>query len=60
MWCGWCGQEVNDPASAHDSCASDLEPQRYCTRCGRRQVVQILPTGVSTKTCVCSKERSAT
>ncbi|HEY3869874.1 MAG TPA: hypothetical protein VGM10_16030 [Actinocrinis sp.] len=34
-------------ADAHSTCAArrELEPPRYCPRCARRMVVQILPTG---------------
>lgn len=38
--CGWCGSPGTHPA-----CVSDLDPPRYCTRCRRRMVVQVHPTG---------------
>lgn len=43
-WCGQCGQEL--VAGGHDACArrATLEPPRYCSRCARRMVVQVLPT----------------
>lgn len=37
-WCSHCGE----PGVQHDQ---PLEPPRYCTRCRRRMVVQVLPTG---------------
>jgi hypothetical protein len=44
-FCGRCGE----PAAAgdHAGCgrALALEPPRYCDRCRRRMVVQVLPTG---------------
>lgn len=40
--CGQCGRPGD-----HEACrvAARLEPPRYCTRCGRRRVVQVTPTG---------------
>lgn len=46
QFCGQCGKPVNEPA-AHNRCAArfELEPPRYCARCARRMVVQVVPTG---------------
>ena len=44
-WCARCGE---DRASGdHVACDSALalEPPRYCVRCRRRMVVQVVPTG---------------
>lgn len=43
-WCGQCGRGLD--AGGHDACArrATLEPPRYCARCARRMVVQVLPT----------------
>ena len=40
--CGQCGRP-----GEHEACraAAALDPPRYCTRCGRRMVVQVTPTG---------------
>ncbi|MGH8892759.1 MAG: hypothetical protein ACRDWY_05555 [Actinomycetes bacterium] len=42
-FCDQCGEPVGD----HPECAARraLEPPRYCTRCRRRMVVQVLPRG---------------
>lgn len=40
VFCGWCGEP-----GTHPECADELEPPRYCTRCRRRMVVQVHPTG---------------
>lgn len=44
-WCGWCGQELH--ATGHVRCrrAAELDPPRWCGRCRRRMVVQVVPTG---------------
>ena len=49
VWCARCGEDRSD--SAHLACdvALVLEPPRYCTRCRRRMVVQIVPTGWSAR-----------
>lgn len=41
-WCDLCGEP-----GVHQACrrASELEPPRYCPRCRRRMVVQVTPTG---------------
>ncbi len=41
-WCGHCGVA----GVQHDS---PLDPPRYCTRCRRRMVVQVHPTGWSAR-----------
>ena len=52
IWCGRCGEDrANGDHVACDH-ALDLEPPRYCARCRRRMVVQIVPTGW---TAVCSE-----
>jgi hypothetical protein len=45
-FCGWCGKptEVGD----HTVCVSRLnivDPPRFCAECGRRMIVQVVPTG---------------
>lgn len=44
-WCGWCGEQLT--AAGHARCrrAAALDPPRWCGRCRRRMVVQVLPTG---------------
>ncbi|HEV2089305.1 MAG TPA: hypothetical protein VGR21_13435 [Cryptosporangiaceae bacterium] len=44
-YCGRCGEPTAD--TDHTACAGalQLEPPRFCLRCRRRMVVQILPTG---------------
>ncbi len=44
-WCGFCGEELT--AEGHAACrrAASLDPPRYCARCRRRMVVQVVPTG---------------
>ncbi len=44
--CALCGQP--GVHAAHDG-ALELEPPRFCIRCGRRMVVQVHPTGWSAK-----------
>ena len=52
IWCGRCGEDrANGDHVACDH-ALDLEPPRYCTRCRRRMVVQVVPSGW---TAVCSE-----
>ncbi len=41
-WCGHCGE----PGVEHPS---PLDPPRFCTRCRRRMVVQVHPTGWSAR-----------
>ncbi|MFN8051869.1 MAG: AAA family ATPase [Acidimicrobiales bacterium] len=46
LHCGSCGK----PATECDgSCARPLDPERFCTRCGRRLVVTVTPTGHSAR-----------
>jgi hypothetical protein len=42
-FCAACGADTD---GAHDRCAelSVYDPPRFCTRCGRRLDVQVLPT----------------
>ncbi|MBS2963886.1 hypothetical protein KGA66_12580 [Actinocrinis puniceicyclus] len=44
-YCGQCGTPAVE--ADHVACAArlELEPPRYCGRCARRMVVQVLPTG---------------
>jgi hypothetical protein len=44
-FCGHCGGDAE--AAAHAGCerSLQLEPARFCTRCRRRMVVQVTPTG---------------
>lgn len=46
-YCPACGEPAGG-GRAHDGCAArlELDPPRFCTRCGRRLDVQVLPTGV--------------
>lgn len=45
-YCGHCGQPGTHPDCAK---ALELEPPRYCTKCRRRMVVQVHPTGWSAR-----------
>jgi len=47
-YCPRCGDELGGVHS-HPACdaALRLEPPRYCARCRRRMVVQVLPNGWS-------------
>lgn len=44
-WCGQCGGPLT--VDGHAACrrAAELDPPRYCSRCRRRMVVQVVPTG---------------
>lgn len=44
-YCGRCGEAYADRDHLECEGALVLEPPRYCTRCRRRMVVQIVPTG---------------
>jgi GNAT superfamily N-acetyltransferase len=46
VFCGHCGQP-----GTHEACLRQLEldPPRYCSRCRRRMVVQVHPTGWSAR-----------
>ncbi|MEV0270598.1 hypothetical protein AB0H43_17590 [Hamadaea sp. NPDC050747] len=59
MHCPRCGRQlVAGPAHAGCAAALELEPPRYCTECGRRMKVQVVPTGWSA-TCVEHGARSS-
>ena len=49
VWCDRCGGPLS--AGDHQKCADfrTLEPPRYCGRCRRRMVVQVLPAGWSAR-----------
>ena len=42
-YCGHCGLSL--AGGAHEVCRrrAELEPPRYCSKCGRRMVVQVTP-----------------
>jgi hypothetical protein len=44
-YCDHCGRQLAADGSGHDACraARELEPPRYCARCGRRTVVKVTP-----------------
>jgi hypothetical protein len=44
-YCDRCGVPLGD--AEHPACVAGraLEPPRYCSRCGRRMVVQVTPRG---------------
>jgi hypothetical protein len=44
-YCDHCGRQLADGDGGHDACraARELEPPRYCARCGRRTVVKVTP-----------------
>lgn len=44
-YCDQCGEPL--AADVHGTCADrqELEPPRYCARCRRRMVVQVMPSG---------------
>jgi hypothetical protein len=43
-YCDHCGRQLAG-GGGHDACraARELEPPRYCARCGRRTVVKVTP-----------------
>jgi hypothetical protein len=45
--CAGCGREGSASDAGHEACTRrlDLEPPRFCTRCGGRLDVQVYPTG---------------
>jgi len=45
-YCDHCGRPLSGGAD-HSRCrdARQLEPPRYCGRCGRRMIVQVTPRG---------------
>ena len=56
-WCGQCGEALD--AEGHAGCRrrAELEPPRYCARCRRRMVVQVMPTGWTAR---CSEHGTTT
>jgi hypothetical protein len=45
-FCCWCGKPAAE--GEHGYCTARLaliDPPRYCPSCGRRMVVQVMPTG---------------
>jgi ribosomal protein S18 acetylase RimI-like enzyme len=56
-WCGRCGSALVDGDHALCANALALEPPRYCARCRRRMVVQVLPAGWSAR---CSEHGAVT
>jgi hypothetical protein len=58
LFCDQCGEPVAAPV--HERCASrrELEPPRFCPRCRRRMVVQVVPRGWTAR-CVAHGELSA-
>ena len=55
VYCDRCGRP--ESAGGHEACraARRMEPPRYCTRCRRRLVVQVIPTGWTAR---CSRHGS--
>jgi hypothetical protein len=45
VFCGHCGRGLDE--TDHETCHAklQLEPPRYCPRCRRRMVVQVVPRG---------------
>lgn len=43
--CGQCGEPLTPEGHATCRRAAALDPPRYCARCRRRMVVQVVPTG---------------
>ena len=51
-YCDRCGRPLGETdETGHEDClaARELEPPRYCARCGRRMVVQVTPGGWSSR-----------
>ncbi|MDQ3985644.1 MAG: hypothetical protein M3280_04010 [Actinomycetota bacterium] len=44
MFCVGCGRSTTE---CDGSCRRPLDPPRFCSRCGRRLLVQITPAGYS-------------
>ncbi|SOD75148.1 hypothetical protein SAMN05892883_4353 [Jatrophihabitans sp. GAS493] len=57
-YCDRCGEELAGGAHAGCQRARELEPPRFCSRCRRRMVVQVTPTGWSAR-CVEHGETSS-
>ena len=54
--CDGCGKPVGE--GDHTRCRerrSHTDPPRYCTECGRKLVVQVLPMGYKAHCLTCSK-----
>jgi hypothetical protein len=49
-YCDHCGRLLT-PDGGHAACqaARQLDPPRYCARCGRRTVVKVTPDGWSSR-----------
>ena len=45
VYCDRCGRPLGEAEHGACQAARDLEPPRYCARCGRRMVVQVTPGG---------------
>jgi hypothetical protein len=56
-FCERCGTDLSD----HDGCARDrspgrsLDPPRYCTDCGARLTVQVVPSGFHSQCLRCER-----
>ena len=52
-YCDRCGQALSQPGGehGHPACqeARELEPPRYCPRCGRRMAVKVTPGAWSSR-----------
>jgi hypothetical protein len=48
-YCGGCGKPV--ASGPHVTCRKDLP--RFCTQCGRKLAVQVLPTSVTSRCVRC-------
>jgi len=48
-YCSWCGNRLAHEQPGHPTCdrRRELDPPRYCARCGRTLDVQVFPTGVA-------------
>jgi hypothetical protein len=42
-YCAGCGKPAEE--GEHEGCVRPLDPPRFCTNCGRKLKVQVLPTG---------------
>jgi len=50
-WCGQCGEALTPEGHAPCRRRAELDPPRFCGRCRRRSVVQVIPAGW-TATCI--------
>jgi hypothetical protein len=48
-YCSGCGK----PGGEHEGCRRELDPPRFCTGCGRKLAVQVLPTGYTAQCVRC-------